>query len=113
MKVTISAINRTQKQTQYGVKEQVGMKIEESTITDVNGASINVADRWLNSFNTKGTENWDNGMSVNIDVIEKDGKYLNFKVGSASSAPSPELESRVAKLEEAVFGPKEEANDSF
>lgn len=103
-KVTIDAINRTQKETKYGLKDQVGIKIVEATTTDVSGNTVNINDRWLNTFQAQGTEKWSKGDVVSIDLIEKDGKYLNFKPSSADSMAVTDLELRVKRLEEKVFG---------
>jgi hypothetical protein len=111
-KVTLEAVNRSQKETAYGIKTQIGIKISETSIKDVNGNDIIVADRWLNTFTTKGTESWDKGMSVNIDVIEKDGKYLNFKPGQAAQTDDAVL-ARLDRIEAKVFGEAEVNHDDF
>lgn len=110
MKVTIEAVNRSQKETVHGIKPQIGIKISETTVKDVNGTDISVSERWLNSYNVAGTDNWDKGMSVNVDIVEKDGKWLNFKPAVAPQVDT-ELVARVEKLEASVFGERD--NDSF
>lgn len=104
MKVTIDAINRSQRETVRGIADTVGLKIVETTIQDINGKDIQVNDRWLNTFKVEGTQAWDKGSVVNIKVIEKDGKYLNFT--PVIGVDTDDLNARVTKLEGAVFGSK-------
>lgn len=108
MIITIDAISRKQVSTAHGIKNSIGIKPLETEITDVNGNTIDVFDRWLSGFETPSAKSWAKGMQVELDIVEKDGKYLNFKPhGEASGArvpASPQLEARVKKLEDAVFG---------
>lgn len=53
-------------------------------------------DSWLSSFRVRGTESWNDGDEVSIEV-EQNGQYYNFK-------PVSNTEIRLQKLEEAVFG---------
>lgn len=90
MIVTIDGINREEKETQYGMKQRVGLKLVEQKVFDINGTEVQVNDRWLNgmlSLGNNGTENWKKGDKVNIAITEKEGKYLNFKVVRDDSAP--------------------------
>ena len=94
--VTISQIFRKDVETRFGIKHKVGIKTVEH------------GDKWLSTFKTKGTEDWTEGMTVDVEVSEK-GDFLNFNpvfkaVSSSTSTSSPALEARVKKLEDAVFG---------
>lgn len=95
-KVTLTRIFRKDVDTRYGIKPKVGIQTKEHE------------DKWLSTFKVNGTENWEEGMEVEINVQEN-GDFMNFTViGSASSAvPVNKLEERVAKLEDAVFNKKE------
>lgn len=66
MKVHLTKIHRGEIETKYGKKEKIGIKTEE------------YENRWLTSFNVRGTENWQEGNVVNISVEQK-GQYLNFR----------------------------------
>lgn len=107
MIVTIDGINREEKETQYGVKSRVGLKIVESEVFDVNGTKIEVQDRWFNGMlspTNNGTENWSKGDKVNIAIKEKEGKYLNFTVVRDGSTPvkstsNPDLSDILRRLE--------------
>lgn len=113
MIVTLDGVSRNTKDTQYGPKEQLGIKVVESKVFDINGLEITVSDRWLNTYNTKGTEGWDKGMKVNVLITEKDGKYLNFKPADAGAQPPSELEVRVKRLEDKVFGTGVESKEEI
>lgn len=99
--VTLTSIFRKDVDTRFGIKPKVGIKTQEH------------GDKWLSTFKTKGTEDWAEGMKVEVNISES-GDFLNFNpvlgggsTGSTGSAPakaSPELEGRVKKLEDAVFG---------
>lgn len=94
--VTLTSVFRKSKETKYGIKPQISIK------TDIHG------DKWLSSFNTRGTEDWKPGDIVQINVIEQ-GDFLNFKpvVNGGGGTVNPNLEARVTRLERAVF-PKED-----
>ena len=91
--VTITQVFRKDVETRFGIKSKVGIKTVEH------------GDKWLSTFKTKGTEDWAEGMTVEIEVSEK-GDFLNFNpiIKGGSSVASPALEARVKKLEDAVFG---------
>ena len=107
--VTISRIFRGTKDTRYGEKKTVAIQVEEDTVKDVNGTERGTkkedgTPNWLSTFNTAGTENWKDGDKVDVEITENKG-YLNFK-------PSVEdLEKRVKRLEDKVFGGTEEAEN--
>lgn len=98
--VRLTKVFRDTIDTKYGMRAKVAIQ------TETHG------DKWLSALlptnATAGTEDWNPGDTVNIDVIEK-GEFLNFKPngaskGSSSSSAGPSLESRVVRLEEQVFG---------
>lgn len=99
--VTLTAVYRKNMETKYGVKPQVSIKTSEH------------GDKWLSTFKVAGTDSWQEGDEVNIDVQEK-GDFINFSPRNDGGAPSRSntgsspLEPRVAALERAVFGPKPE-----
>jgi hypothetical protein len=102
-KVTLTKVFRGEQETPYGLRTKVGIKIQEEDIILEDGRSANVADKWLTMLakpgTTTGTEEWETGASVEIEISEKKG-YYNFKVVGNS------LEDRVKKLEDTVFGAK-------
>ena len=92
--VKITRIFRGDKETKFGLRNSVGIK------------TVEFGDKWVSGLfdpakGKNGTEDWKDGDTVEIFTTEKDG-YVNFtlkpKVGDTSA-----LESRIKKLEEAVF----------
>lgn len=102
MELTITRVFRKDVETRFGIKPKLSIQTNE------------YGEKWLSTFNTKGTEGWSEGMTVKADVQEK-GDFINFKpLGVASTTSStgsnvatPDLAMRVSKLEHAVFGPKD------
>lgn len=92
--VNLSAVFRKDKETKYGIKPQISIKTTQH------------GDKWLSSFKTKGTEDWENGMEVQINVQEN-GEFMNFSpVGGASSSSasvSSDVLKRIEALEAEVF----------
>jgi len=103
--VRLTKVFRDTTDTKYGMRAKVAIQ------TETHG------DKWLSALfptnQTAGTEDWNPGDTVNIDVIEK-GDFLNFKPsgtgksgsGVIKSKTTDELEARVVRLEEQVFGEK-------
>ena len=96
--VILTKVYRDTVETKYGMRAKVAIQ------TDKHG------EKWLSALfptnATLGTESWQVGDEVAIDVQEK-GDFLNFKPSGGGSRPSinnPSLESRVVRLEERVFG---------
>lgn len=94
--VTLTRVFRKDVETKYGIKPKLSIQ------TSTHG------DKWLSTFKVQGTENWNDGDTVKVNIQEK-GDFINFEPiggGSTSSAStaSPQLEARVCKLEDAVFG---------
>ncbi len=102
-KVTLTRIFRKDVDTRFGIKPKVGIQTKEHE------------DKWLSTFKVAGTENWEEGMEVEINIIEK-GDFMNFSVVGSSNTPSPsitnKLEDRVSKLEYEVFRKKEPETES-
>lgn len=96
----LTYVNRKQVETKYGIKPQLVIKADE------------YGDEYLSTFNVKGTEGWEPGVEVQVEVT-KNGDFFNFKpvgVPLSTSKPSSDLEKRVEKLESAVFGQEKEAS---
>lgn len=96
--VRLTKVFRDTMDTKYGMRAKVAIQ------TETHG------DKWLSTLlpmnATAGTEDWNPGDTVNIDVIEK-GEFLNFKpsgTGKGVGTTGPSLESRVVRLEAQVFG---------
>ena len=91
--VRLEAVFRKDMETKYGIKPKLSVK------TDKHG------DKWISTFKVAGTEGWEKGMDVTMDIIEK-GDFINFvPTGVSSSAQaSPDVNARLTKLESAVFG---------
>lgn len=89
--VTITRIYRGMGKTKFGEKEKVAIKTAQH------------GDRWISSFKTKGTEKWAENDTVDVYIEEKNG-YLNFALELPQGNANPELEARVRRLEERVFG---------
>ena len=68
--ITITTISRKEKEGSKGKYISVGIKAEE------------YGDRWINGFENKTNELWQNGDRVEVIVYEKtidDKTYLNFQ----------------------------------
>ena len=94
--VVLTRVFRKAKETKYGIKQQLSIQTEQH------------GDKWLSTFATAGTEDWAEGDTVKINVIEN-GDFLNFKPMGVSSKGGSEggnsnVESRLTRLEKAVFG---------
>jgi len=91
MKVTLTRVAKGEKEIKGKMVPTIGIQTKEH------------GDRWLNSFDLKGTESWKEYDVVEIDVVEKEvnGKiYLNFKTPQPLD---PRIEARLSKLEKEVF----------
>jgi len=88
-KITLTRVFRTDVDTKYGIKPKVAIQTQEH------------GEKWLSTFKVVGTEKWEEGMEVEVNIQEK-GDFLNFSVvGGATITPNP-LEERITKLEERV-----------
>lgn len=103
-KVIIEKVFRGEQETKFGTRNKLGIKVKGDSLKTDTGSIVDPTDKWL-SFMYKGSEDmgsggWEAGMEVDVTITQK-GEYLNFtpKVASAS-----DLEARVSKLEDAVFG---------
>ena len=66
MKVTLCKVFRGEQETKYGMKPKMAIKTEQH------------GDKWLSTFKVQGTEKWNIGDEVEINVTEN-GQYLNFE----------------------------------
>lgn len=106
MIVTLKKVFTSVKTTKFGDKLSVGLKIEEPTVTDINGQPITVGDKYLNAWFDKNfifphTE----GEKVDI-LITTRGEYIDFKLPGIGKPPAPDLGSiidRIKKLEDVVY----------
>lgn len=92
--VKLSKVFRKDVETRFGIKPKV------SILTEQHG------EKWLSTFKVKGTESWEEGMEVQVNVQES-GDFLNFTpvgVAGGATAPSSDLVKRVEALEAKVFG---------
>lgn len=90
--LTITRVYKGTKETKYGVKPTVAIKTVEH------------GDKWLSTFKVAPVmDNWKDGDKVTLDVEVTD-KFINFKLPEGNSA---EIETRLKKLEKAVFGEQE------
>jgi hypothetical protein len=102
-KVTLEKVFRGEQETKFGMRNKVGIKIREQDIILEDGSPANVSDKYITALFkpevSNGTEEWEEGMQVEITASEKGG-YFNFKpVGHG-------IEDRLKKLEDVVFGQK-------
>lgn len=114
MKVTLTRVVSNVKETKFGKKLSVGLKIKETAIQDINGTTIAVNDRFINGwFNEDFKFEHKEGDVVEI-LIATRGDYLDFKIPGVGKPPAPDMGSlidRIVKLETAVFGDKEVKNE--
>ena len=94
--VTLTRVFRKQVETKYGIKPKLSIQTAEH------------GDKWLSTFKVQGTDSWNEGDTVSIDVQEK-GDFINFNPRNDGGAPQrgngdANLEARVSKLEATVFG---------
>jgi hypothetical protein len=95
MQVHLTKVYRT-KQDKAGnqLKTKQGKPYERISIkTQEHG------DRWLSGFGASWNEGWNDDDTVNV-TVEENGQYLNF----SKADPVDELEARVKRLEDKVFG---------
>lgn len=108
--VTLTRVVSNVKETKFGKKLSVGLKIKESTVRDINGSDVAVNDRFINGwFNEDFKFEPKEGDVIDI-LIATRGEYLDFKlpgVGKPPVADTSALVDRIIKLEQAVFGAQE------
>lgn len=104
MKAVLTKVYRTNKDKQGNkLKTKDGREYERISIkTQEHG------DKWLSGFGAPWNDSWNEGDIVNVNV-ETRGEYLNF----SKVDPMEEVESRLKRLEDAVFskGPIIEDSD--
>lgn len=94
--IHITRIYRGEQETKNGKLPKIGIKCTE------------YGDKWLSSFDVRGTEEWKDGDAVTVS-IEENGKYVNFRqIKKEDSAVAVEttiaervkwLENRVGDIE--------------
>ena len=88
-KITLTRVWKGMKETKFGSKPSVAIKCQEH------------GDKWLSTFKTTpAMDVWKEGDVVEVFVSEKNG-FMNF---DTQPNPASEMEERIAKLEQAVFG---------
>ncbi len=100
--VTIEKVFTKVKETKFGEKLSVGLKIKESSVEDLNGAAVQVNDRYLNGwFNKDYKFPYKEGDEVDI-IITTRGDWLDFQlpeVAAMKKGGDPTIGPRVTKLE--------------
>ena len=86
MRVTLTRVYKGEQETKYGVKPKLAIKTTEH------------GEKWLSTFKVEGTEGYEAGKEVDIEVTVN-GEYYNFTPITASNS---DLEARVATLEAKV-----------
>lgn len=81
MKLTIQKIFRKDKETQYGLKQSVGLK------------TLEYGDKWVNGWGDENNKDWKEGDVVEADITLK-GEYINFK---AVGTIKPSLSTQIAR----------------
>lgn len=110
MQVTLEKVFANVKENKFGPKLSVGLKVKESTVTDINGTVHNVEGKYINAwFDKDYTFPHKEGDVIDIMIVERNG-YLDFKLPGVGKPPTPDtgaLIDRIVKLENAVFGAQE------
>lgn len=99
-KVKLETVYRTTQVVKKGTPDEkeidkVAIKITESVIID--GVSV-PTDKWISTFKTKGTESFEGGQEVTVDITQN-GDFFNFSVPDMSGERLTDLEKRVTTLE--------------
>lgn len=102
MKVTLTQVLSKAKETKYGMKQSVGIKIQEETVLDINGETVEVNDRYLNGWFKEGYEPpFTIGDTIDI-VVKQRGEWLDFSLPKAGESDNStrilELEAEVGRL---------------
>ena len=103
-KVTIKKVFSNIKETKFGPKMSIGLKVEETTVSDINGEDIEIKDRFINSWFPKDfTFPFQEGDIVNV-LITSRGDYLDFKLPENATSGDMSITSRVLRLETQMKG---------
>ena len=110
MQVTLTRVSKNVKETKFGNKLSVGLKIKETEVTDINGTKVAVNDRFLNGwFNEDFKFEPQEGDVIDILITTRDN-YIDFKLPGVGKPPAPDMSAiveRIARLESVVYGTKE------
>lgn len=101
MKVTLEKVFKNVKETKFGPKLSVGLKIRESKVTDIEGKEVIVGDRYLNAW-FKPDFNFAHDVGDSIDILIKQrGEWLDFSIPKPgeNTGALADLAARVARLE--------------
>lgn len=105
MQVTLEKVFKSVKETKFGPKLSVGLKIKETTAQDINGDSVTINDRYINGW-FKQDFNFEHEAGDVIDILlTTRNEYLDFtlpEVAAQRKGGDPSLGPRVAKLEKQV-----------
>ena len=101
-KVTIDKVFSDAKETKFGKRTQLSIKVKESTVKDINGVDIKVDGKYIRGFFPEGfVAPFKDGEQAEILVLQK-GEFLNFSLPGVGKPPAPDvgvLLERIATLE--------------
>ena len=113
-KVTLEKVFTKVKETKFGPKLSVGLKIKEATVTDVDGVEVQVNDRYLNAWLKEDAVFPHKEGDVIEIAVKQRGEWLDFSLGAfkgGTSSDGPRLaaiEARLSKLEAQMAGHHED-----
>ena len=107
--VTITKVSSNVKETKFGPKLSVGLKIKELVVQDINGEAVNVGDRYLNAWFPKDhVFKYKEGDKIDI-IVKQRGEWLDFMTKEQAEKSKTGVgdilkdhESRIQKLEAAL-----------
>lgn len=106
-KVTIDKVFNDAKETKFGPRAQLSIKIKESVVKDINEQDVEIGGNYIRGFFPAGfIAPFKQGDVVDLLIIKK-GEYLNFTIPGVGKPPTPDLQNiveRIKKLEDKVFG---------
>jgi len=113
-KVTLEKVFTKVKETKFGPKLSVGLKIKEATVTDVDGVEVQVNDRYLNAWLKEDAVFPHKEGDVIEIAVKQRGEWLDFSLGAfkgGTSSDGPRLaaiEARLSKIEARLDGADED-----
>lgn len=104
-KVTLEKVFTKVKETKFGPKLSVGLKVKEASVEDINGIKVQVNDRYINGwFKQDYVFPHKEGEEIEI-LLTTRGEYLDFtlpEIAAQKRGGDPSLGPRVAKLEKQI-----------